>query len=101
MLRQAKKQNLVEGIEDRKIAEVENLRKIEFDKNLEKERVNDDVIKQHMGIRWYLLPWRRQAERERISKLVAITAELETMENSKSKLDMHGPAMSEIQKTGY
>jgi len=43
----------------------------------EKELVNDDMLKQRMGIRYYVMPWLRAKEKARILKIAAIEAELD------------------------
>ena len=43
----------------------------------DKELVNDDMLKQRMGIKYYLMPWTRAKEKARIMKIAAIEAELD------------------------
>eukprot|EP01031_Cornospumella_fuschlensis_P034369 gene34369-41601_t len=41
------------------------------------ENVNEDMVKKRMGVRYYLMPWKRVQERNRIAKIAAIESELE------------------------
>lgn len=43
----------------------------------DKELVNDDMLRQRMGVKYYLMPWRRGTEKARILKIAAIEAELD------------------------
>eukprot|EP01038_Epipyxis_sp_PR26KG_P007465 gene7465-10176_t len=45
------------------------------------EKVNDEAVIKRMGIKYYLMPWRRAAERIRVAKIAAIESEIENIIN--------------------
>lgn len=72
-----KKRYLIEGQEERRLKEIERLRRVQ---QLKDSRVTDEMVQQRMGIAWYIFPWLRQTVRDRLVKISLITAELDAID---------------------
>jgi len=48
-----------------------------------KELVNDDMLKQRMGYKYYLFPWKRGTEKARMMRIVALEQELDKTYSTK------------------
>lgn len=64
-------------IEEQKRKEIEMLQRKQKDAAKALETMNEEIVKKRMGIKYYLLPWRRRGERIRIQRIAAIEGELE------------------------
>lgn len=65
-------EKLLKEANDRKL--MEKLRK---EKQAAQENVSDEMLRRKMGIRYYLFPWMIANERNRLTKIAAIEADLE------------------------
>lgn len=69
---------LIDTRERKKAAELSALQKRQRDDARKLEAVNDEMVMKRMGyLMYHLMPWRRQAERNRIAKIAAIESELD------------------------
>lgn len=64
-----------------KIKEEKRLLKLALKKKKAHEKslalVNDEMVRQRMGFRYYLMPWRIDAERKRCSRIAAMEQDIE------------------------
>ena len=81
-----KKRDIIDGKEDRRLEEIERIKREQYSKQKEKERVNDYVVQKRMGIFWYIMPWYRDKVRERIAKIAAISTQMDALEELDSKI---------------
>jgi hypothetical protein len=72
------KASVHDEIENDKQREIEMLKRKQKDAAKALESMNEEVVKKRMGIKYYLLPWTRGSERQKIAKIAAIEGELES-----------------------
>jgi hypothetical protein len=78
------KANLSDIKEKRKVEELKALLEKEKAEERANEVVSDEMILNRMGyLRYYLMPWQREFEKERILKIAALEQELEAMKEKR------------------
>jgi len=73
-----KKMFLKEAADDRKMMEAARLRQLAADAAKAAESQNEVMVKKRMGLRYYIMPWTREAERRKVNKILAITSDLDS-----------------------
>jgi hypothetical protein len=63
--------------QDEETAQLKKRQKVKAKAKVVEEDVNETMLQKRMGVVYYLMPWRRAQERNRIAKIAAIEYELE------------------------
>ena len=72
-------------IQDEKAREIALLQKKQKDAAEALESMNEEVVKKKMGVKYYIFPWMRKKERQRIARIAAIESELEEQFQDRKK----------------
>lgn len=72
-----RKAALKDGAMEKEAAEKARLRQAALDAKKANESQNEIMVKKRMGVRYWIMPWAREAERKKVAKIMAITSDLD------------------------